>query len=262
MGIGAALSAQAAPQTFYPTKDGTLADGGGFGPFDGAADDADWYFNQSSYEGSISRSVSTPQSSTEHRVVWEYNLATVTLTPPVSATLFVTIRGAPVYPRPNAPVHVYAYAADLQETLGDFSIAPIGLMGVIEVPPYSAPTVYTVDVSSAVGFVLASGAKKIGIRFQIDPQSGSVADQAYIDALDSDATTKPRLVVDEAPPVPGDIDGDGDADLDDFAGLPACMDGPNVAVGGACEAYDLDADSDVDMDDYGIFQTYFNPSGP
>ena len=52
----------------------------------------------------------------------------------------------------------------------------------------------------------------------------------------------------------GDFDGDGNVDLDDFAGFPGCMGGPDVtAPSEPCEeAFDLDRD--VDLADYGEFQ--------
>jgi len=255
-GVALMAGASGAAQSFYPVKDGTLADGGVYGAFDGLADDADWFFNQSSYEGSISRSTGSPGMGLEHRVIWEYNLATLSLTPPVAATLHFTLRGATIFPSPDAVVHVYAYPADLQESLGDFSATPATLQGTVTVTPFQAPTSFAVNVSSAVGAALTSGARKVAFRFQIDPGTTHNANQAYIDALDSDATTKPRLVVEQAEIQPGDIDGDGDVDADDFVGFPPCMSGPNQPATGECGIYDFDQDSDVDLTDYQTFQGY------
>lgn len=53
--------------------------------------------------------------------------------------------------------------------------------------------------------------------------------------------------------VPGDIDGDGDADLDDFAILLDCMDGPGFGVSPECVDADLTGDGDVDIEDFGGF---------
>jgi uncharacterized lipoprotein YddW (UPF0748 family) len=50
--------------------------------------------------------------------------------------------------------------------------------------------------------------------------------------------------------VPGDWDGDGDADLADFAAWDTCMTGPTGGpVTGACQVFDVDADQDVDLAD-------------
>jgi glucosylceramidase len=59
---------------------------------------------------------------------------------------------------------------------------------------------------------------------------------------------------------PGDVDGDGDVDLADFAVFGACLGGPGSAsVPAGCSASDfadsdLDADGDVDATDYATFQ--------
>jgi hypothetical protein len=241
-------------QTVYPVKDGTLADGSVYGPFDGEADDADWIFNQSSYEGSISRSVTAPSS--EHRVVWEYDLSSVTQAPPAAAMLRFTLRGAPIFPFPDSDVHVYAYPADLQESMSDFHVGPARLQGVATVASYQPPTEFTVNVSAEVNAALISGSRKVAFRFQIDPATPHAASQAFIDALDSNASTKPRLVIEAAPSPPGDVDGDGDVDLDDFAGFPPCMSGPNRSPESGCQPYDFDQDGDVDLADLQAFQRY------
>lgn len=246
-----------AAQTIYPTKDGTLVDGDVFGPRDGVADAADWSFNESSYEGSI-----TLTAATEHRVVWEYSLAAVSLTPPVSAMLHVTLRGAPVWsnpPRPDAPVHVYAYPADLVESLTDFDQGPAELQAVLLVAAWLPPPEidFEVDVSGPVSDALSSGADKIGIRFQIDPLTTNVVSEAFIDALDSNQTTKPYLVIDVAPSPPGDVNGDGTVDLDDYAQCEPCLLGPEIAPTTGCQVCDFDEDGDVDLGDFQLFQTYF-----
>ena len=93
-------SALAVPQIVRPGADGTLADGGVYGTLDGVADNWDWTFNQSSYEGAITRSTGPGGPPLEQRVVWEYNLAVVSIPSPVRAMLHFTLRGAAVYPMP------------------------------------------------------------------------------------------------------------------------------------------------------------------
>jgi len=251
-----------AAQTVYPSKDGTLVDGGIYGTFDGVADDADWYFNESSYEGSITLATDPPESSLEHRLVWEYNLSSITLEPPVSATLTFTIRGAPVWPFPDTDVHVYSYPADLQETLADFSAAPAEFQGSVTIIPYQLPTEYSLNVDNVVSDALVSGDDKVAFRFQVDPNTIELSNQALIDAVDSDPATKPFLTIDEGP-VPGDFNDDGEVDLTDYALFADCMAGPDVTTppeGCSADQFsdtDLDNDEDVDLGDFGLFQRYF-----
>ena len=61
--------------------------------------------------------------------------------------------------------------------------------------------------------------------------------------------------------MPGDIDGDGDVDLDDFALFIGCMAGPENPNPGCdpqhFERSDLDGDGDVDLADCAEFQAVF-----
>jgi hypothetical protein len=54
------------------------------------------------------------------------------------------------------------------------------------------------------------------------------------------------------PRLAGDFDEDGDVDLDDFASLAFCLQGPNTtyAAGHFCRERDFDNDADVDLADY------------
>jgi hypothetical protein len=58
----------------------------------------------------------------------------------------------------------------------------------------------------------------------------------------------------------GDVDADGDVDLDDFAFFPACRTGPE---GGpypdGCDALDFDRDLDIDLADLAGFLRAFGP---
>ncbi|MBK9127504.1 MAG: hypothetical protein IPM13_06850 [Phycisphaerales bacterium] len=66
-----------------------------------------------------------------------------------------------------------------------------------------------------------------------------------------------------APSHPGDIDGDGDVDWDDFASFTACLAGPDVATpssecsGPHFPRADLNVDGDVDLADFAEFQRVF-----
>jgi len=57
-----------------------------------------------------------------------------------------------------------------------------------------------------------------------------------------------------APPVPGDIDADGDVDAADAAALLNCLTGPEIAASPSCASADLDGDADVDLADVGPLQ--------
>jgi len=53
----------------------------------------------------------------------------------------------------------------------------------------------------------------------------------------------------------GDLDGDGDTDLEDYAIFEECLTGPGGSVPYGCEWADLDGDVDIDSRDYGRFQS-------
>lgn len=55
----------------------------------------------------------------------------------------------------------------------------------------------------------------------------------------------------------GDLDDDGDVDIDDFDLFAGCWSGPGGAYPAGCAAADCDADGDVDLVDFGVFQTRF-----
>jgi glycosidase len=60
--------------------------------------------------------------------------------------------------------------------------------------------------------------------------------------------------------IPGDWDGDGDVDDDDYAAYALCMTGPvGGALGPGCNAFDFDIDQDVDLFDYQMFVSVFAP---
>lgn len=72
----------------------------------------------------------------------------------------------------------------------------------------------------------------------------------YIDNL--------RIVEQDAAAVPGDLDADGDVDLNDFQGFLGCVTGANNGPPiGDCAALDLDVDGDVDFADFALMQRAF-----
>lgn len=55
--------------------------------------------------------------------------------------------------------------------------------------------------------------------------------------------------------LPGDVDFDGDVDMDDFQEFEGCFDGPGVPVPwDPCGPSDTDLDGDVDLADVATFQ--------
>ena len=58
-------------------------------------------------------------------------------------------------------------------------------------------------------------------------------------------------------PQPGDCDGDGDVDLNDFGSsgcFADCLQGPQAGLPANCELFDVDGDGDVDLEDFADLQ--------
>lgn len=244
-----AISHTLSGQTITPSADGTIVDGGSRGPFDGVGDWADWTFNQSGSEGAI-----TLSASLEQRVVWEFNLTSVTAQAPVTSVLSFVLRGAAIFPAVPADVLIAAYPADLVENLNDFSAGPAAIVAEKLIPAYASPTRFVVDVSEMVNTALTAGIRRVAFRFEIDPETEN--GQAFFDAVDTDPASKPSLIVQNR--VPGDLDGDRDVDLEDLEFLIGCMLGPGRVVSATCRVCDSDMDLDVDLADLERFSARFS----
>ncbi|MEK6674897.1 MAG: hypothetical protein AABZ47_04490 [Planctomycetota bacterium] len=240
--------------TVSPQADGTLADGGNYGSFDGVADDWDWSFNQSSYEGTITLNRGSDSVNVEHRVVFEYNLATIPTSLPITAKWTVLLRGAPRFPAADTDFHVYSYPADLLENPTDFNKEPAKLIGSTLIAPFQSPTYRTFDASRVVNDTLGQKIFRVAFRCQVNPATFELLNQVFIDAVDSEPQSKPTLTVDLA--VPGDSDLDRDVDPVDFRAFTSCFAGPGTIAGQDCRIFDFDLDSDVDLMDFESFQFY------
>lgn len=112
---------------------------------------------------------------------------------------------------------------------------------------YSGVTTAVLDVANA------SGSEAGNYRCIVTADCGPIVSSAAV------------LSVNPPPPhVAADFDADGDVDLEDFAYLRACFNGPNRPSAGApCDECDLDQDSDVDLEDFSMFRACFNgPNRP
>ncbi len=58
-------------------------------------------------------------------------------------------------------------------------------------------------------------------------------------------------------PAAGDLDADGDVDIDDFKVWVQCLTGPETSMVAGCSRADMNGDSDVDLEDFGFFQAMF-----
>jgi len=237
-------------QVVYPSADGTIVDGGSYGPFDGVGDSADWTFNETNYEGAIALSL-VPAPGFERRVIFEYNLDGITARPPVIATLAYRVRGGARFPAPSAGLQIFTYPADLLEQLGDYSRSPSLFVAEELIIPFQPTTLYNINISSLINEALTNGTKKIAFRFQIDPDTAPDSNQVFMDALDSEPSSKPSITVDDG--ILGDFDADGDVDVEDYAILAPCISGPYRPATPACRPCDGDLDGDVDLIDVADF---------
>jgi len=95
----------------------------------------------------------------------------------------------------------------------------------------------------------------LNLRFQIG-QANSEVSVLWLDdiAVDDSAMTLERPDVQHEEPLPGDLDDDGDVDLDDFVILKNAF--------GVSDAGDCDGDSDTDLDDFVILKNNFGTTAP
>ncbi len=101
-----------------------------------------------------------------------------------------------------------------------------------------------------------------------DPDDPTSAFRVYLDrsmnyilAAGFDVTNDPDRIDVTSWNGAGDLDGDSDVDLVDFAELAGCVSGPGRPTRLGCEALDFDQDGHVDMRDFAKFQEIFTGPG-
>ena len=105
------------------------------------------------------------------------------------------------------------------------------------------------------------------ISYDVTPPSSTQGEHCFFGTVSLDGVNEP-VTGDEclADCPPGDLDGDGYVDTDDFNIFADCMAGPDVATPPpGCDPVDfahadLNADGDVDLGDFASFQTAFTGS--
>jgi hypothetical protein len=129
-----------------------------------------------------------------------------------------------------------------------------------DVTDYDIPA----NATSAEVTLYYQSTSKEFVEFLRDENTTDTKGQEMFDLWNDNGKCPPEIMVQTSlgvlPPVPGDCDGDGDVDLDDYDCFFDCISGPWQAPGfvmpsGECQAvFDYDADTDVDARDYGGFQ--------
>ncbi|GJM23645.1 MAG: hypothetical protein DHS20C16_00600 [Phycisphaerae bacterium] len=173
----------------------------------------------------------------------------------------------PVLENPNG------LAAEVEGVFGFADLSPVALLpdGIDAEDFYVRP-----DDALKVGLTDGSaGGDGFDIAWAIDPATGADAELDGFDfvrittAVDfiagalGEVSTEIDAVADVAETFAGDVDGDGDVDLDDHAYFVECLQGPESSVPTSpCRPLDFDDDGDVDLVDACGFQIVFGMQAP
>jgi hypothetical protein len=177
-----------------------------------------------------------------------------------------------VLPNPNGP------SATIEGVFGYADLSPTAVLGDLDgdnladdetLSPdrfYAAP-----DDPLAVGITPGSGGgDAFDIAWAIDPLTNQPADLEAFDfirlttavnfvaGLVGEKSAEIDAVADAAPEHPGDVNGDGAVDLEDYAVFADCFAGPEfTVVGPPCVFVALDGDGDVDLRDFAALEAAF-----
>jgi len=178
------------------------------------------------------------QSYREDRAIQEYDVspyAGMTVTSAtISGTIYVNNSGG-TWPR---VFDFTIYDGNGQADLSDFEI-PGTVVGVETWQQDTGPLYFSFDVTAEVQALLDAGGEFVGLK--VDPTS----DNSFPSILDAAGV----LSIEAQGGIPGDLDGDGDVDLNDLAILLASY---GIDAGG-----DIDGDGDTDLSDLAILLSHY-----
>jgi hypothetical protein len=159
-------------------------------------------------------------------------------------------------------------AAEIEGVFGFADLSPVAMLpeGLDVEDFYVRP-----DDALKVGITPGTaGGDGFDIAWAIDPATGAAADLDGFDfvrittAVDliagalGEVSTEVDAVADVAETFAGDVDGDGDVDLDDYAYFAQCLQGPeSIMPASPCRPLDFDDDGDVDLADARSFEVVF-----
>jgi hypothetical protein len=131
--------------------------------------------------------------------------------------------------------------------------------GVVEVllgRPFSGNPIYTANVDTDLR-IMGAAQDRIGFSLNVSNVNGDQEDEVLFGTPFNNGSPNAGTVY-ILTHIQGDLDADGDVDLDDYERWPRCMLGPDAPVSGnTCPRLDMDRDTDVDLRDFATFSRQF-----